>query len=78
MPKSDNINIAFTSAVYKKLNKRIEPLLEKIDHLEEITRTFEATPGPKGSAGGQGVKGDQGKQGPQGPMGLLGPSADNI
>ena len=75
----DNANSAFSVAVYKKLQKQITPLSERLNALEEVTHLIEATPGPmgdKGIKGDKGVKGDVGAQGPKGSTGLQGPQGD--
>lgn len=69
MSNLDNVNSAFSAAVYKKLQKQISPLVEKITQLQEDTRLIETTPGPKGD---KGIKGDQGIAGRDGERGLIG------
>jgi hypothetical protein len=60
MSNLDNANSAFSVAVYKKLQKQIDSLIEKISTLEESRNLIEVTPGPKGD---KGVKGDKGSRG---------------
>ena len=69
MSNLDNVNGAFSAAVYKKLQKQISPLVEKLTQLQEDTRLIETTPGPKGD---KGIKGDQGIAGRDGERGLIG------
>ena len=69
MSNLDNVNGAFSAAVYKKLQKQISPLVEKLNQLQEDTRLIETTPGPKGD---KGIKGDQGIAGRDGERGLIG------
>tara|TARA_B110000483_G_scaffold4571_1_gene5316 strand:+ start:440 stop:3178 length:2739 start_codon:yes stop_codon:yes gene_type:complete len=69
MSNLDNVNGAFSAAVYKKLQKQISPLVEKLVQLQEDTRLIETTPGPKGD---KGIKGDQGIAGQDGERGLIG------
>ena len=69
MSDLDNVNSAFSVTVYKKLQKQISPLVEKLNQLEENTHLIETTPGPKGD---KGVKGDQGIAGRDGERGLIG------
>jgi hypothetical protein len=74
----DNVNSAFSAALYKKLQKQINPLSEKLNELAEVTHLIETTPGPmgikgdKGVKGDKGIKGDKGERGIQGPIGLTG------
>ena len=51
MSDLDNVNSAFSVTVYKKLQKQINPLAEKLVQLEENTRLIKTTPGPKGDQG---------------------------
>lgn len=69
MSDLDNVNSAFSVTVYKKLQKQISPLVEKLNQLEENTHLIETTPGPKGD---KGIKGDQGIAGRDGERGLIG------
>ena len=75
MSDVENLNNAFSTALYKKLNNKLVPLSEKINELELETQNISLTPGPKGSQGDrgpQGVKGNQGIRGVQGKHGLIG------
>ena len=78
----DNANSAFSVAIYKKLQKQIIPLSEKLDGLEENVQLIEAVPGPKGKPGirgDKGIKGDRGnvgQQGLRGETGIQGPKGD--
>ena len=82
MSNLDNVNGAFSAAIYKKLHKQIIPLAEKLTQLEEYTHLIETTPGPrghKGINGDQGIAGRDGKKGligEQGPQGVQGPKGD--
>ena len=75
MSDIENLNNAFSTALYKKLNNKLVPLSEKVNELENLTQNISLTPGPKGSQGErgpQGIKGDQGIRGLQGERGLIG------
>ncbi len=75
MSDVENLNNAFSTALYKKLNNKLVPLSEKINELELETQNISLTPGPKGNQGDrgpQGVKGNQGIRGVQGKHGLIG------
>ena len=66
-------------ALYKKLQKQLEPIVEKVEALEYATQTIEATPGPKGERGDKGLSGEQGPRGERGetgPQGIQGPRGE--
>ena len=75
MSDIENLNNAFSTALYKKLNNKLVPLSEKINELEYQTQNISLTPGPRGyrgECGSKGIKGDQGIRGVQGERGLIG------
>lgn len=75
MSDVENLNNAFSTALYKKLNKKLVPLSEKLNEIERQTQNISLTPGPRGKQGergSKGIKGDQGVRGVQGERGLIG------
>jgi len=72
MSDLSDVNAILPVALYKKLQKQLEPIVEKIDSLEYATRTIEATPGPQGERGANGERGPQGLRGEIGPQGFRG------
>jgi hypothetical protein len=72
----DNANSAFSVAVYKKLQKQIAPLSERLNELEEVTHLIETTPGPMGIKGDKGIRGERGIQGLTGLQGQQGTKGD--
>ena len=76
MSDLSDVNAILPVALYKKLQKQLEPIVEKIDSLEYATRTIEATPGPQGERGANGERGPQGLRGEIGPQGFRGEKGD--
>jgi hypothetical protein len=73
MPDLDDVNNNLLSVVlYKKLQKQLEPIVEKIDALEHATNIIEAKEGPRGATGNRGEAGIQGERGATGARGLQG------
>ena len=83
MSSFDNVNSAFSTALYKKLKGQIEPLSRKIDILENRDTIIESLPGPKGDKGLKGdrgkigLTGNNGRQGAKGDTGLQGPKGED-
>ncbi len=85
MSNLDNVNNAFSVALYKKLKKQISPLSDKVNQLEKKDIIFESIPGSKGDKGlkgdtglrgEKGLKGDTGSQGERGDTGSQGERGD--
>ena len=77
MPDIDDVNNNLLSvALYKKLQKQLEPIVEKIDALESASALVEAVAGPKGERGARGETGSRGEIGPQGLPGERGPRGE--
>jgi hypothetical protein len=77
MSDFDDVNHNLLSvALYKKLQKQLEPIVEKIDALESASSLVEAVAGPKGERGARGETGSRGEIGPQGLRGETGPRGE--
>jgi hypothetical protein len=77
MSDLDDVNHNLLSvALYKKLQKQLEPIVEKIDALESASSLVEAVAGPKGERGARGETGSRGEIGPQGLRGEVGPRGE--
>ena len=73
MSDLNDVNNVLSVALYKKLQKQLEPIVEKLDALEHATQVIESTPGPQGNRGETGLSGKVGPTGPQGKQGIAGP-----
>jgi len=67
-----SVNDVLPIALYKKLQKQLEPIVEKLNHLEHATNIIEAKEGPRGATGNRGEAGAQGERGATGARGLQG------
>ena len=66
------VNDVLPIALYKKLQKQLEPIVEKLNHLEHTTNIIEAKEGARGATGNPGEAGLQGARGLQGQTGAQG------